>query len=291
MTFRRGIKVSKRDKKDKSNATKKAKQTPQMAFILEKTDVLYPTSTIDHAMKTFLKTKVRALPVVDPGQKILLGAVSPNDIINYYCGGEKHKIFLKNNETMASAVNSPVSMIMNERPVVCDEKARIEDALALLKETNTVFVVKEKKLAGKVSIETIVHVIRGTEIRSKVKDAMVKKPVTATPGYTVRDACEILVRNHFGEVPVTQEGEIVGMITYADLMKYVSGPALRKTHGEAAGDRISSIMTENVVTIKPDDTLEDAVKIMEKTGYRALPVYDGKLVGLITQRDIVKKIK
>ncbi|NYZ79907.1 CBS domain-containing protein, partial [Candidatus Micrarchaeota archaeon] len=141
------------------------------------------------------------------------------------------------------------------------------------------------------SIETIVHVIRETEVSSKVKDAMTKNTVTATPGYTVRDACEILVRNHFGEIPVVQEGDVIGMVTYGDLMKYVSGPALRKTHDEAANERINTIMTENVVTIKPDDTLEDAVIIMEKTGYRALPVIDKRLVGLITQRDIVKKIK
>ncbi|NYZ79923.1 CBS domain-containing protein, partial [Candidatus Micrarchaeota archaeon] len=128
MTFRRGMKASKRDMKDKSALTHKSKQTPAMDFILEKTGVLYPTSTLEHAMKTFLKTKVRALPVVDAGQNILLGVISPNDIISYYCGGEKHKIFLKNNETMASAVNSPVSMIMNEKPLVCDEKASIEDA-------------------------------------------------------------------------------------------------------------------------------------------------------------------
>jgi CBS domain-containing protein len=50
-------------------------------------------------------------------------------------------------------------------------------------------------------------------------------------------------------------------------------------------------MTGSAVMVKPDDSLEDAIGIMEKTGYRALPVYDGSLVGLITQRDIVKKIK
>ncbi|MEM0372362.1 MAG: CBS domain-containing protein [archaeon] len=291
MTFRRSMKVSKRDKKDKSAQSKKAKQTPYIDIILEKTDEIYPTSTIEQAMKTFLKTRVRALPVVDPGQKILLGAVSPNDIINYYCGGEKHKIFLKNNETMQSAVNTPVSMIMNERPIACDEKTDIEKALELLKDTNTVFVTRGKKIIGKVGIETVVHALRGAEISAKVKDVMIKNPVTATPGYTVKDACEILVRNHFGELPVVQEGELAGIITYADLMKYISGPALKKTHEQATSERISVIMTMDVVTADPEEKLESAIKKMEETGYRALPVVDKTLVGIITQRDIVRKIK
>ncbi len=51
--------------------------------------------------------------------------------------------------------------------------------------------------------------------------------------------------------------------------------------------RVSDIMTPNPATIKPDDTLQDAITLMESCGSRHLPVIDddGKLVGIISDRD------
>ena len=52
---------------------------------------------------------------------------------------------------------------------------------------------------------------------------------------------------------------------------------------------IKKVMTADPVTAKPEDTLEDAIRILAEGKFQALPVVkDGKLVGIVTNKDLVK---
>lgn len=125
------------------------------------------------------------------------------------------------------------------------------------------------------------------EVR-KVKRAesgMILDPVTLSREATVRDAKAMMAEFRIGGIPVVNdEKELIGIITNRDL------------RFEKNNDRsIHEVMTtENLVTTKPNGTMDEAEAILQEHKIEKLPVVDAnnKLVGLITYRDITKiKIK
>ncbi len=125
------------------------------------------------------------------------------------------------------------------------------------------------------------------EVR-KVKRAesgMILDPVTLSKDATVRDAKAMMAEFKIGGIPVVNdEKELIGIITNRDL------------RFEKDNDRlIDDVMTnENLVTTKPNSTMDEAEAILQEYKIEKLPVVDAnnKLVGLITYRDITKiKIK
>ena len=125
------------------------------------------------------------------------------------------------------------------------------------------------------------------EVR-KVKRAesgMILDPVTLSKDATVRDAKEMMAEFRIGGIPVVNDDkELIGIITNRDL------------RFEKNNDRlIDEVMTkENLVTTKPNGTMDEAEAILQEYKIEKLPVVDtnNKLVGLITYRDITKiKIK
>ena len=125
------------------------------------------------------------------------------------------------------------------------------------------------------------------EVR-KVKRAesgMILDPVTLSKDATVRDAKAMMAEFRIGGIPVVNdEKELIGIITNRDL------------RFEKNNDRlIDDVMTkENLVTTKPNGTMDEAEAILQEFKIEKLPVVDtnNKLVGLITYRDITKiKIK
>ncbi len=125
------------------------------------------------------------------------------------------------------------------------------------------------------------------EVR-KVKRAesgMILDPVTLSKDATVRDAKAMMAEFKIGGIPVVNdEKELIGIITNRDL------------RFEKDNDRlIDDVMTkENLVTTKPNGTMDEAEAILQEYKIEKLPVVDAnnKLVGLITYRDITKiKIK
>jgi IMP dehydrogenase len=125
---------------------------------------------------------------------------------------------------------------------------------------------------------------QGEQVR-KVKrsqSGMILDPVTLKLNSTVRDAEKIMREFKIGGIPVVDEGgKLVGIITNRDLR-------FQKDMNVA----IEHIMTrENLVTAPENITLEKAEGILQKYKIEKLPIVNkkGKLTGLITYKDILKK--
>ena len=110
---------------------------------------------------------------------------------------------------------------------------------------------------------------------------MISNPFTLTPERTVQDAEELMARYKISGVPITNpQGILVGILTNRDLMFL-----------EDYSIPISDVMTkENLVTVKPGTTLEEAKKLLHQHRIEKLPIVekDGRLIGLITIKDIIK---
>lgn len=127
-----------------------------------------------------------------------------------------------------------------------------------------------------------------------VKDVMTKNPITVDSKTSVLGAKDLLTKNNINKLPVVNKaGELVGLITSNDLQR--SGPSDATTLDVyelgylLSKLTVEKIMTKRVITVKPQETVEGAARIMADNDFGCLPVMeDGKLVGIITDSDLFR---
>jgi IMP dehydrogenase len=116
------------------------------------------------------------------------------------------------------------------------------------------------------------------------ESGMIVEPVTLPPDAPVRGALELMARYKVSGVPITDgDGVLVGILTNRDL----------RFENDVA-QPISALMTaRNLVTAPVGTTLGEAEEILHRNKIEKLPVVDadGRLCGLITVKDIQKKIE
>ena len=124
----------------------------------------------------------------------------------------------------------------------------------------------------------------------KVKDIMTTDVITITSDTDVIYAFEKLMKHKISSLPVVDGDALVGIITATDL-----GHNLILDKYEL-GTSVEEIMIKPVVTISPEDSIETAIKTMKDSVSSSgilnqLPVVeDGKLVGIISDGDIIQEI-
>lgn len=115
----------------------------------------------------------------------------------------------------------------------------------------------------------------------RAENGMIYDPVTIKRGSTVADALRMMKEFHIGGIPVVDENQrLVGIVTNRDL-RFVKD----------LGRLIDDVMTsENLVTTSTTTNLEEAADILQQHKIEKLPVVDadGKLIGLVTYKDITK---
>ena len=115
----------------------------------------------------------------------------------------------------------------------------------------------------------------------RAENGMIYDPVTISPDANVGNTLAMMKKHHIGGIPVVDaNGFLIGIVTNRDL-RFQEDRQLP----------ISEVMTkENLVTAPKGITLADATKILQHSKVEKLPVVDndGKLVGLITYKDLMK---
>ena len=116
---------------------------------------------------------------------------------------------------------------------------------------------------------------------------MTRNPKTVSPDDPLSLAAGILREYRFHHLPVVEGGKLVGILSDADLRNasFAAIPA----EGGAAGDRlVREVMRTEVWSVTPDDSVEDALLILTREKFGALPVLSGdRLVGIITRADLL----
>jgi CBS domain-containing protein len=105
----------------------------------------------------------------------------------------------------------------------------------------------------------------------------------ADAGQTVFDVAQAMVERNIGAVPVLRDGLLIGIFSERDLMKrvVVEGRDPRTT-------QVDEVMTDDPLTVAPDESLETCMILMRRHGFRHLPVCEGKrLRGIVSLRDIL----
>jgi CBS domain-containing protein len=107
--------------------------------------------------------------------------------------------------------------------------------------------------------------------------------ISAEVDCTVLEVAKLMVEHNIGAVPVLREGELAGIFSERDLMRRVVVGGK-----DPARTAVSEVMTDDPLTVAPNDALETCMTLMKRHGFRHLPVCSGReLKGVISLRDIL----
>jgi len=130
------------------------------------------------------------------------------------------------------------------------------------------------------------HITRVDELfyELKIADVMSTEPKVISPDERMADALDLLRRQQISGAPVVQYDRMVGVISIEDLIRALSQRALEAP--------IRQFMTTEVISVRDQHPVIEALKTFTKTRVGRLPVVDedGRLVGIITKGDITRGV-
>src|SRR5450759_678226 len=122
---------------------------------------------------------------------------------------------------------------------------------------------------------------------------MTTELVTVQETDTLLDATMFFVRSTFRHLPVVRGKELVGVITERDVKQYapsvLSGISSEDYNSIMETTTISRVMTRSPITVRPEQSVLEAAKLLYAKRLGCLPVVqDSELVGIITTTDMLK---
>jgi CBS domain-containing protein len=132
----------------------------------------------------------------------------------------------------------------------------------------------------------------------RVAHIMSRDVVTIRESATCQDAVATMFRNRVRHLPVLDaDGCLVGIVTDRDIRHHLFAPEIFREIGSVTVERllasvkVGQVMSRPVVTVRPDDALEAATRMMLEDKVGSLPVVDRRrVVGIITETDLLRRI-
>jgi CBS domain-containing protein len=259
-----------------------------------------PTTPVYDALKIMVKEGFRRMPVVDPGTKKLLGIVTATDFINYLGGGDKFQIIQrKYGGSFFKAINEPVKSIMTSEVISVRTSGKITEAIELMKKHRIggLPVVDENYQVWAIVTERDIVMLFSWKIRgAKVSDLMSRQVVTAKPETPIMEIEKKMIEKRFRRFPIVSDSEFLGMATVRSILRFFGTSQVFKhlqsgTILQVLQTPVIEVTMKNVATINPDADIGQAAKLMQEKHVGSLPVIaNGRLVGIITERDFFKII-
>ncbi|QJD79088.1 CBS domain-containing protein [Spirosoma rhododendri] len=124
------------------------------------------------------------------------------------------------------------------------------------------------------------------KIRQILQGKSINALFSVGSGETVLDALKLMAEKNIGAVLVVDNDELTGIFSERDYARKI---VLKGRHSDDT--LVRDVMTPNVITIEPEQRLEDCMQIMSDKHIRHLPVMEsGKLIGIISINDVVTAI-
>jgi len=260
-----------------------------------------PTTPIYDGIQIMTKEGFRRIPIANPGTGTLEGIVTATDIIDYLGGGKKFQIIQKKFAgNIFKAINEPIKLIMTKKVVSVQTSAKISKAIELMTKQNLggLPVVDDKNRVKAIITERDIANMFADRISGvTVARLMSEKVVTAISKTTIFEAARTMTMQGFRRLPIISEDKVVGIITTMDIIRFFgSGKVFQYLKSgtiiQVLNTPALEIATRDVATIEPNADVGQAAKIMQEKNIGALPVVkNGKLVGIITERDFFKIIE
>ena len=123
---------------------------------------------------------------------------------------------------------------------------------------------------------------------TKVHEVMTDRPRCVTPETPVSQAAELMASEDVGSLPILEGEKLAGIVTDRDIV--IRAVAKGK---DPQGMPVREVASRELVTVRPDEDLSDALKLMASHQVRRLPVVDedNRLVGVLAQADVAMEAK
>lgn len=122
----------------------------------------------------------------------------------------------------------------------------------------------------------------------KVRDHMTDRPRCVTPETPVVEAAQLMAAEDVGSLPILEDDKLIGVVTDRDIV--LRAVAQQKN---PQGMPVREVASRELVTVRPDEDLSEALKLMAFNQVRRLPVVDedNNLVGVLAQADVASAAK
>ena len=121
-------------------------------------------------------------------------------------------------------------------------------------------------------------------MHKSIQEAMTPNPTTIKATTAAQEAARTMKSEDVGSLPIVEGDKLVGVVTDRDL-------AIRiVAEGRGVDTTVGEIASKDVVTVDPEQTIDEAARLMAEHQVRRLPVVeeDGRLVGILAQADIAQ---
>jgi CBS domain-containing protein len=284
-----------------------------------------PETSVEEIAFLLLKYNISGVPVVERDK--VVGVVSeadllykkklPTSLVYIY----QHGSYLKPNELAEEDKKiraTKAKEVMTREVISVSPETKVTEIVSIMEEKGIkrVLVMEGDKLVGIVSKLDVLRCLTGSceelaqhiiskvnKIPTTVNDIMSCKVVTVKASDSVEDAARLLLEHRISGLPVVDEdGNLVGVLSESDLIhkaEPLPSPSLYYGNREkfleemwkVKASQVREVMTEDVITVSPEDGVEKAASLMLEKGVKRLPVVRGeKVVGMVTRADILKAL-
>jgi CBS domain-containing protein len=129
--------------------------------------------------------------------------------------------------------------------------------------------------------------------RSPISTIMTKDVITLNNNDNLETAELLFKKNNIRHIPVVSGKEIIGMLSYTDLLRISFADAIDEDEQEVDTVvynmfTIEQVMAKNLVSVDSNTTIKEVAEILAKKEFHALPVLENdKLVGIVTTTDLI----
>jgi CBS domain-containing protein len=119
----------------------------------------------------------------------------------------------------------------------------------------------------------------------QVRELMTENPRTISAGDSITDAAKLMREEDAGIAPIVDGDRLIGVLTDRDIAIKIVAEGK-----DPQSTKAKDVASKNLVTIDPQQDLDEALRLMAQHQVRRLPVVeeDGKLVGIVAQADVAR---
>jgi len=236
-----------------------------------------PISDSEEMILTSLrKVRDRGIGRVIVADKVVKGIVSTRDLISFFvsnCAGGCRE------REVSSMASIRISQVMSRDPITVSLDDDLMDALSIMVARNfgsLPVADRERRPRGLITERELLLAYRDVPEVLHVSNFMSKKVSTVEEQEPLR------------RLPVVREGQVVGMLTAADVLKKITEALLNGNPGTLLSAKVADTMNHRVIAVEPDATLQEvATTLVQKKIGSLLVMERGNLVGIITERDLL----
>ncbi len=264
-------------------------------LIIKETPVASESTPILTICEDISSSGRRLIPILSPKHEVV-GVITGMDIIDFLGGGSRHELLIKRGEhSLFRALEIRASEIMSRNPVLADSDMKLTEVLEIMIKygVGALPVVQKGTFKGLLTESEIMRVLAGKRVGVKVKDVMTSEVITISPGNTLEELMKLMVATGIRRVPVVEGEELMGIASWKDLVNLIGSHEVFKVVKSGTIDELKSIPVTGItrkkfLTVRKEMDVGEVAEEMKnwEVGH-ALVIEEGRLVGIITERDII----